>query len=148
MSNITTIYNSLISMMTTVFPNKMRLSDAQISENNDEMALADGWSLYIGAGTNTNRTFDCNYSLSRDVSITLTKAFYGGHKATTILDTTSIALLEELHTLIDYNLNNQIAGTNIAFNFIGDNGLERVFGESKTFIMIKANFQVEYFENV
>lgn len=135
-------------MMTTVFPNKLRLSDAQVSENNDEMALSDGWSIYLGTGTNSNRTFDCKYSLVRDVSITLTKAFYGGHKATAILDTTTLALLEELHLLIDYSLNNQIAGTNIAFNFLGDNGLERVFGESKTFIMVKANFQVEYFESV
>lgn len=134
--------------MTTVFPAKWRLSDSQVVENNDEASLNDGWSVYIGAGTNTNRTMDCKYSLSREVSIVLTKAFYGGHKSTTILDTTSCLLLEELHTLIDYNLNNQITGTNIAFSYISDNGLERVFGESKTFIMLRASFQVEYFEDI
>lgn len=148
-TTITTIYDAFVTQMATLFPSKYRLSDPLVIENNDEAALANGYGLHFSTATNSLRLVGCQYSVEREVLITLTNQFYGTHKSTTQLDTTYKTLFEDLHILInDFTKNATISGVTTKRDYISDNGVERIFGDTKTFLMIQAIFRIEYFETL
>lgn len=87
--------------------------------------------------------------IEREIIITLTKVFLGGHKSNSIYDSTNKAMWEELHTVIrEFSNNNVINTVAPKRDYISDGGLERVFGENKSFLMIRCSFQFEYFEDL
>ncbi|MGV8130801.1 MAG: hypothetical protein ACP5N7_01735 [Candidatus Pacearchaeota archaeon] len=148
-TKITTIYDAIHTWIATLFPTKYELSDPSNIENNDFVSLENGYGISFNSATNTTRMLGCQYTLMRDITITLTTKFIGGHKSISISDTTTKSLLEDLHLLIkDWDKNEVILGAISNRKFLGDNGIERVFGDNKTFIMIKANFQIEYTEDL
>lgn len=148
MSNITDIYNAIVTQVATLFPNKRELSDSLIIDNNDELALEDGYGIYFGPATNTLRQIGCKFSIRRDIIITLTQSVRAGHKSITKIQTAEKALLENHFTLInDFSKNENIGAVVSKRDYISDTGLERVFGERRNFIMIESIFAIEYFED-
>lgn len=149
MSQISTIYDAIGTVITTLFPTKKELSDPVIIENNDELTLQNGFGIYFGAAVNTNRIVGNQYSIERDVIVTLTKAMRGGHKDNAILKTNDKAMFEDQHILIkDFCSNNNIVLVSVNRNFISDTGITRIIGEYKTFFMIQTTFKIEYFESL
>lgn len=148
MSNITNVYNAIHTAVSTLFPTKYELSDPKTIENNDTASLANGYGIDFGAAINTNRQLGCFYAIRRDITITVTRQFLGGHKSSTILDNTNKQLLEDLHVLVKEFEKNQLIATEVSnYRYISDSGIERIFGDNKTFVMIRALFQIEYTEN-
>jgi hypothetical protein len=138
-----------VTVITTLFPNKKRLSDSFNIENNDEYQLADGVGMYFGSGINSSRIMTCQYTLNRNVIITLTKAVYGGHKSLSILETAEKALLDDQHSLIkEIERNLLLDNSSPNRKYISDNGVERIIGDSKTFIMMQTVFTIEYLESL
>jgi hypothetical protein len=149
MSNITTVYNAIQTTIAALFPSKYELSDPSVIDNNDTASLANGYGIDFGSALNSNRVIGCVYSIQRTINITVTRQFLGGHKSNTLLDDANKLLLEDLHLLIkEFEKNNVIGGAVANRKFISDGGIERVFGENKTFIMIRAQFQIEYSEDL
>lgn len=147
---ISSIHDELYTMMSTLFPTKKVLADSLNIDNNDELFLSDGYAIYISNGVNTRRVDGCVASMQRQVTITLTKATYADHKDITKIKSCEKTLLEDHWTLVkDFSKNDSytnLASTNR--NYISDGGIERVFGESRSFITIKTQFELEYFESL
>lgn len=149
-TTISNIHDELYILMGTLFPAKKALADPFNIYNNDEFFLADGYGIYIGSAVNTHREVACRLSISRQIMITLTKAPYAGHKDLDKLKLAEKNLLEEHLTLINDFAKNDAYATirTIKRNYINDGGIERVFGESRSFLSIKTIFEIEYFENL
>jgi hypothetical protein len=148
MSQITTIHDGIYTLMSTLFPAKKMLSDNLFIDNNDELLLANGYAIYFGPAVNTNRVVGCKQSTQRQVTIIMTTAVYGGHKSIDKLIENEKSLLEDHYTLIkNFNQNANLDTMITKRNYIDDNGIERVLGQSKNFLMIETNFEIEYFED-
>ena len=149
MSQTSNIYGAVNTLMTTLFSDKKQLSDSLNIENNDDLFLADGYAIYFGPAVNTRRMVGCKFSVSRSISITLTKAIRGTHKDLTKIKAGEKSLLENQFTLIkDFSQNQIISDVSSKRNFVSDNGIERVFGDDKHYLMIETIFDIEYFENL
>jgi hypothetical protein len=148
MTNISNIYDAIQTEVALIFPTKTELSDPRLIENNDMVSLSNGYGIDFGPAINTNRQLGCFYSIRREITITVTRQFLGGHKSNTIYDTTNKNILEDLHLLIKLFEKNEIIANEISnYKFLSDGGIERVFGENKNFVMIRAIFQIEYTED-
>lgn len=149
-TKISGIHDDLYSMMGSLFPSKKILADSLNLYNNDEIFLADGYAIYIGAASNTRREVSCRLSISRSITISLTKSPYAGHKDIDKIKLAEKALLEELHTLInDFSKNDGYVNLRESKrNYLSDSGIIRAFGESRTILSIQAVFEIEYFETI
>lgn len=149
-TTISNIYDELYLLLPALFPSKKALADSYNIYNNDEFFLADGFGIYVGPASNTRREVACRLSISRQITITLSKAPYAGHKDLDKIKIAEKALLEEHLTLVkDFSKNNTYPYlTSVKRNFIGDSGIERVFGESRSYLSIRLTFEIEYFENL
>ena len=147
---ISLLHDDLYSMMGALFPAKKVLADSLNLYNNDELFLADGYSIYIGPAFNTKREVSCRLSVSRQLIISITKAPYAGHKDIDKIKKTEKDLLEELHTLInDFSKNDSYVNLRgVKRDYLSDGGIIRAFGESRSILSIQAIFNVEYFENL
>ena len=149
MSQVSTIYDNIQTAVAALFPSKLELSDPLIIENNDEKSLANGYGIHLSSATNTNRTLCDDYWVSREFVITLAKINAGTHKSNTIYDNTNKAILEELHVLIQtVNSNTAIRNSVSLIEWVSDGGIERLSGDSKQFLIIRATFRLEYRESL
>lgn len=152
MSKASDVYDAIYTVVSGLFTSVSgyrELSDPVLIDNNDEMSLAKGYSVYFGVASNTNRQLDCKYSIQRDVMITLTRAVRGTHKDVAAMKTIDKALLEDQHLLIkNFEQNYNIGTVTARRDFVTDGGIERVLGENKMFTMIQTVFQIEYFEDL
>ncbi len=148
-TTISNIYDAIHSSIASLFPSKSELSDPINIENNDELSLSDGYGIYFGPANNSFRIVGCKYSLQRTITVTLTKVVYAGHKNITLFESKEKDLLEDQHTLInDFSKNENIGSVVIARDYISDNGIERILGDTKNFVMIQSTFKIEYFETL
>lgn len=149
MSVITNLYAQLNTTLPTLFSTHKKMVDPQNVENNDNFILNKGYGFYIGPSTNTNRLINCKYSISRNVTIVLTRSNKGTDRDTTIRETAELALLEDQHILVkameaDVDLNQVVA----SFKYTSDNGVEYLNVNSHGFLVCRISFDAEYLESL
>jgi len=149
MSKITTIYDEFITIVETLFPTRYSLPDTMLIENNDERFLENGYAIHFGPSLNTSRTVCNQVTTQRQVSITLTKAIYATHRDLDKIQAAEKALFEDQFSLLsNFQLNEELDNICPKRSFVSDNGVERILGAQKNFVMIESVFQIEYHENI
>jgi hypothetical protein len=149
MSQASLIYDEINNMLALLFPTKKQLSDGFILENNAELELENAYGLYFGPALNTKRLVGCQFSAQRQIQITITQAVRGGHKSLDITKGVEKDIFEDHYLLIkEFAKNQNLNSLSVKRDFVSDNGIERIFGEQKNFLMIQSLFEIEYFENL
>lgn len=158
MSAISTAYDALVAQIVSLFPNHIELVNPYIPEANDDLTSDAAFGVGFTEGENTQREFGCNYTVRRNFIVTLTRKIYRGDQnrtATSITERrdTEKQIFEDLHLLI------KAVETNVVLNAQGandiawclyraDSGLEFLRVENVNLIMVRAIFEIEYFERL
>lgn len=150
-TDISTIYDFLVTRMTALFPNHKRLSNPyNLSLNNDQF-LEQGWGIAVGPGENTNRQLGNRSSTKREFTLVLTRRTFATELGTTAKATGDKDLLEDLQILID-RFESEVdldstSGKYIA-RYIGDSGITQVRDDQDGFAAIRVSTSVEYFKTL
>lgn len=151
MSKISLIHDAIYTLLgTTLFSSKRELSDGLVLENNAEIDLENGYGASFEEATNTERFTSCQFSISRNVNIVLTKEVYASHNDKTIFKAAEKALLEDQYELLkEMEKNDTIDSLVINRKYVNDSGLQRLLGSDghKQFLIISTTFEIEYIEN-
>lgn len=155
MSTITTAYDALVAQLAATFPNHVELLDPYFPEDNDDLTSDGAWGVAFVDGENTQREIGCNYTMRRNFTVTLTRKIYKGDlnrnsPSVTERRDTEKQVFEDLHRLI------KAVETNVTLNvppiawcvYRSDSGLERLRLENRNLIMVRAIFEIEYFESL
>ena len=149
MSKITTIYDEAITLIEGVLPNHQRLANPYQIEENPEIWLDQGYAVAIRTGVNTKRQISCRLSIERQISIVITRKYYGNDADASRKATTEKSLLEDQLLIINEFESQTPFSVSTKSEFVSDSGIVFVFSsEEKPFYMIESTFGIEYFENI
>lgn len=151
MSNISDAYTALKTRMQAVFPDHRRLSNPYEPAQNNERDLIKGWGMRLEGGSNPQLTQSCLMSVSRSITVILTRKFYSLELIRGGKEDAELELLEDHFLLLqdvegDPTLNESDAVSQ--FDYISDGGIEFVFGDKDNFLKIESTFNLIYFENL
>ena len=120
MSNITTVHNTIISTLATLFPNKTVIPNAYDLEQNPSPLLRDGYGLKIGSSTKEDGEF-CDYLYTQEYIVVLTKEILRTDEDDTQINVNGLAILEDVHTIRKdfYNVDQVGAEANIRMVELG-----------------------------
>lgn len=143
MSNVTTIYNTILSELAKLYKNKTRIPNAYSLVDNNKNFLTDGYGLVIGDASYEEFEF-CNFVVNRTITVVLTKEMFRVDSATSETDDVSIKLLEDIYELqsLFYSYDELGIQENILKIDIGSvTGVESFFNDKQNFISMSASFQ-------
>ena len=149
MSKISNIIDGLLAFLETTFPEHKEHFNPYALELNDSMTLEQGYSFFVGPTDNSDEMASCMLSLERSVVINLSRRVFGAHEDSCIRREAEKALLEDQFALIKQIENDPTLNPLIeVIQFIGDNGVEFIFGEEASYIAVKSDFTFRYYENL
>lgn len=151
MGKVSNVYDALASRCVAVWPSHMRLPNPYKVEENYEQVLKQGFGIAFGAGENTNRMVSCELSVRREMLVILTRKVNANESNVTARVAVEKQLFEDQKLLIDDlesnpTLNDSVNVTSAIF--VGDDGLNFVFGEKDNYIILTTRVSVEYFDNL
>lgn len=149
MSNITTVFNNLVTFMSTNLYDHFRLNDPYNIEENPEQFLRKGWGIQVDDGVDTNRCISPEYYLGRTFTLVVVRESLAKDSDPARRETSKLDLLEDLHILIAAAVTeNTLYESAVNFKYISDGGLQEVFVNDKPYNFIEANFLVEYSQTI
>ena len=149
MSNITTVFNNLVTFMSTNLSDHFRLNDPYNIEENPEQYLRKGWGIQVDDGVDTNRCISPEYYLGRTFTLVVVRESLAKDSDPARRETSKLDLLEDLHILIAAAVTeNTLYQSAVNFKYISDGGLQEVFVNDKPYNFIEANFLVEYSQTI
>lgn len=150
MSKITTIYNAVLTALSTLYPNKTRIPNSLVLSENPEQYLRDGYGLRIDPESPADSEF-CVFSRNRIFTILLTKEVLTTDMQTAQMDTASIALLEDVYSLQKDFMNADQIGQESSIEQIrmaGTSGIIPFIGERENFIVVEVSFQIQITDTI
>lgn len=149
MSNITTVFNNLVTFMSTNLSDHFRLNDPYNIEENPEQYLRKGWGIQVDDGVDTNRCISPEYYLGRTFTLVVVRESLAKDSDPARRESSKLDLLEDLHILIAAAVTeNTLYESAVNFKYISDGGLQEVFVNDKPYNFIEANFLVEYSQTI
>jgi hypothetical protein len=148
-TKITTIYDQLITVLGTTFPNHYKITDPYTVENNDFKLLNKGYGFFINGGQNTNRMIACELSISRSITFINTLVQRGTDRDLTIRQAAEKTILEDQYLLIKaVEMDSTLLQSCCKMVYIGDSGIKFLNDEHRNFLTIETQFSFEYFERL
>jgi hypothetical protein len=147
MSNISTIYDALISRIEALLPNHQRLGNPYNISDNPDPYLVQGYGLALRNAVNTERLLNCSVSIQRNFTLHLTRRFIANPNDADQKATTEKLLLEDLKTIAhDMEENFQLSDDVAYFKYVSDNGIDTVRDTQENYLVLSVELQCEYFE--
>lgn len=156
MSKISDIIDTMRTAISSVLTDHKELLNPYDPADADDLTLEKGWALAIRPGAlASNREIGCRYSMIQNAEVVISRIVFAG----SIITPTAIAervskeksLLEDRHLVVQsFETNTQINsnGDIARCKFISDSGIEFVRVDETNVIMLRLNFEVEYFDEL
>ena len=145
MSNVSDIYDGLITIVQTVLPDYTQLPDAYFTSGNNDIDMISGFSLGFGEGSNTKREFCRSISIERTFNLRLTRLRAVTDEDVSGRSTEEKQIMDDLFLVADeLNKTTTVSGHDITINYETDTGI--VLTEDEQHLTINATIVVEYFE--
>lgn len=151
MSEVSTVYDALITRIEAVLTGHYRLSNAYKIEENPSTFLRIGYAVGIGAATNSLRPTASNgcISIERTFPVTITRRYAALETNAAAKATTEKQILEDVLLLVkDFQSNTSLTNGNRVVKFVSDNGINYVETDTDKFMYTTADISIEYFENL
>ena len=149
MSNITTIYDNIDTILSALFSAKTEIPNPRKLSDNNENYLKDGYGFYFaGAGL---PSFDLSHfqGYSREIVIVLARNIYRVDNDTSVYKTAEKNLLEDQVVLINSLADDRTMDDLItSVEFTGDSGVEFTFDDKYNFMYLSTTFDLEYKQDV
>lgn len=100
MSDISTLYDTIISKTELLFPLKQRLHNPYELMDNPELISKDSWGLKVGSAERINQEF-CSLSVGRDFTFVLIRQFASIGSRDDAFDITTKYILEDQQSFLD-----------------------------------------------
>lgn len=142
MSKITTIYDTLLVELQSLFPDKSRIPYPYSLPDNNARFLVDGYGLTMGSSSFEQFEF-CNFMNSREISVVITKEVFRTDSDSSVIDSVSKSLLESVYELqkLFYSYNELGIPNDIAKVDIGSvSAIEEVISGKQSFLSMTASF--------
>lgn len=153
-TKISTLIDSMRSIVDAALPDHLEVLNPYFPEESDDLTLKQCWGLAVRGGLNSHREQNCRYSMVQNIELVIARTAFNGHirTATSIQERVEVEklLMEDRHLVVSSFENNpQINSSDIArCEFLNDGGIEFVRIDETNLLMIKMNFEVEYFESL
>jgi hypothetical protein len=149
MSNITSVYNSIVSLVATALPSYERMADAYIIEENSRLTQDLGFSVAISQGANTQRQIGGScLSTQRGFIISLSN-LYADEQDPVARAAGEKSIYEDLFLIQTAAIKDvQLGGNTVNFWYDSDSGIDFIDPQRQQFIRILAVFTAEYFDEV
>ena len=149
MSNVTTIQNSLVTTLETLFPNKTVIPNPFNLEDNNQNLMKNGYGFFYGPASLPD--FDLGIHIqgySRDFNVVMTRNVYRTDVSPDPFSTTQLALIEDQNTLVNTfadvrNLDQNV----VSIEFVSDSGVEFIFADKNNYLALTTTFAVAYRED-
>lgn len=150
MSNISTVYDAMITRIETLLPTYKRLTNPyKISENNERF-LDIGYAVALGPATRGTGYVNSKVRVHRDFTVSLTRKYYAKETDVAAKATTEKQLFEDQILLIkDFEKDPTInsSGANLVA-YESDGGIEHVFSNKDQYLLLRSTFTVDYLETI
>lgn len=147
MSNISTVYDAMITRIAAKLTTHLRLPNPYKPNENSELFLKQGYGVALGPALNTNRLVACKLSIERQFFVSISRKYFALESSATNKASTEKQLLEDQLLLIqDFESDPTLNGSAFKTVYVSDNGIEYVFGEKDQFLIINSVFSIEYLE--
>ena len=150
MSNVSTIYDAILTAVGALFPNKTRIPNTLTLEENPDQLMRDGYGLRADDETPVELSF-CTFSRNRVFTIRLTKEVVTTDMQTTQMDTAIKALLEEVVLLQKDFMNPDQIEVETSIEIIrmaGTSAVSAFSGDRENFILIDVSFEIQITDNI
>lgn len=156
MSAISSAYDNLLTVVQAALPSHKELINPYVPEMNDELTYESAWGVAFQEGLNTNRVVGCEISIRRTMLVTICRKIFAGtlnrtSDSITRRRTAEKALFEDLYQVIndlEHSPTTNNSNPIIKTVYQADSGLEFVRTERHDLIMVRASFELEYFEHL
>ena len=151
MSNISTAYDAIRTMIGTTLSTHTELSNPYFVDKDSDLNFTTAWTLGFGAGTNTKRNLNCKLSVQQDLVFVVTrKIFKTTHRTIDVRIETEKSLFEDWTLVISEIESNPTLGSSSIskLEWVQHNGIEFIRSDRTDLIMIQTIISLDYFENL
>lgn len=150
MSKVSTIYDTLLTTIPAILPNKKRIPNTYSIEENPTQFLENSWGLRIDPESPAPSEF-CTFSRNRTFTVILCREVIADEFDTSANDTAVKALLEDVYTLQKDFMNSDQIGIESSIEKIdmaGTGPIISLIGSNKNFIFIEVLFNIQITDNI
>lgn len=149
MTNISDIYDSLHTNVTSVLTSHTRITDPYNLDQNNDQFIRLGYGIAVLPGEKVNREICNKIWWSQPFAIPVTRKVVAREFDAVGKGTGEKNLLEDLYLLknLFYKQDLQITGAN-RVNVLTDGGIEFIHTDKMSFVAMSLNIEVEYFETL
>lgn len=147
MSAASTMFDTMRARVQAVLPNHHWLKDPYNLDENSDLDLNQGAGMAIGPALNGNAALCSRIEIDRSMTVAITRKFFATEMNIDAKEAVEKQLLEDEVLVVSELLRDPtglIMNAVAKINFVGDSGIERVFGEKFAFLTIKAEFNLRY----
>jgi hypothetical protein len=140
----TQIYNSILSSVSALFPNKQRIHNPYELSDNPELIMKDSWGIKVGQSSLVELVF-CNLSTEREYSLLLIRQFASVGSKDTAFDAVTTSILEDQALLLDVlHSPNELGIPDIINNLVIGNisGIEFMQANEKKYLFCEVAFNI------
>ena len=156
MSNISTAYDDISTVIGGLLPNHNQLINPYVPDLNDDLTYEKAWGLAFAEGLNTNLQLGCRLSVERTLRLILTRKIFAGQlqrgsDAVVIRRDAEKQLFEDQYLVIkELETNPTITDSQVITKLVwqGDAGLEFVRTERTDIIILTNQLVLTYFEEI
>ena len=155
MSNISTLYDGLISRLEAIYPSHVRLSNPYAVEDNDDQDLLLGFGVQVIDAIDSKRNLSCKMSMAQNFIVVLTRVADHLENDRPSWADEEKELLEDRFLFINDTHDNTDMGIVgdaglLQYTFISSPGIDFVFGvdEATNFMKMELLVLVEYNEDL
>ena len=149
MSKVSTIHENMLTRIGAILTSHVRLSNPYKIEENPEILLKQGYGIAIGSANKIRGDLNNYRRFEREFTGSITRKFAAKENDGASKATTEKQILEDAFLVAkDFELDTTLNETAITTDFVSDGGIEYVAREKDNFLMVRATFAVQYFENL
>ncbi len=151
MSNISTVYNAIITRLEILLPSHERLPNPIDVEENDDSILRKGFGLRVIDDENTKRNASCRITLRQGFVIVFARDFMALENNSTLKAQTQLDLLEDKALVVnDFEAEGNLgtSGLILITDYVGSAEPAHVFDNKDNFLKLESTFTVEYFKQL
>jgi len=151
MSVISTAYDAFLVRLAALYPDHKRIPQPYKLDENSDLILNKGYGLALGPANNSNGAISCQFSVRRDMIVSITRVIRANEFDIDAKDTGWKDLFEDQFLLLeDLAKENTTLGTSVISQaqYTTDSGLQFVFGDKDNFVALETVISIEYFETI
>lgn len=144
MSDISTVYDAIISSTEILFPNKLRVHNPYELSDNPEITMKDSWGLKVLDSSFVEIEF-CNLSMARDYTFMLIRQFATVGNKDDAFDAVSKDLLEDQQLFLNLAYSPNEFGQQSMIDRVeigGVTGIEFVQSNQKKYLFCEITFRI------